>query len=346
MAKRLEGCFVIAAWFVTVLTPENESFQNVRLICKIEPRMTRRYRILLLLATLLMAISPRMVAQTETRPFSHNGYNRPYMIHRPAHLADHPAVVFMLGGIRSTAKTTSEEFNWISESDRNGFLVAFPEPVPTQTDQPADRRNNITFWEMKGSRTHLLAPGAQSVDDEGYLLAVIHDVLLRDHADRDRVFFAGFSSGSGAVQLLASRHPQDVRGIVAVATPLMDPPPKLARPVSILYVHGDNDEQFSGFEVNSPHFATTPHGNWVTWGYLNGCRTQTAEKMSWGVQLSWQGCKNSVPVVADLVANFGHEWARKPGFFWQQAASTIGLGFYKYGVAVLRRNSFEIAFSR
>ena len=270
--------------------------------------MIPRNSFLLFIATLVMVVAQTLGAQTETRPFVHNGYSRPYIIHRPAHLAARPAVVFMLGGIRSTAKSASEDFNWISESDRNGFLVVFPEPVPTQTDQPMGH-NSITFWEMKGSRTHLLAPGALPVDDEGYLTAVLHDVLQREHADRKRVFFAGFSSGSGAVQLLASRHSQEIRGVVAVATPLMDPPPKLARPVPILYIHGDNDEQFSGFEVNSPHFATTPHGNWVTWGYLNGCRIQTAEKMNWGVQLSWQGCKDGVPVVADFIANFGHEWA-------------------------------------
>ena len=59
----------------------------------------------------------------------------------------------MLGGIRSTAKSTSDEFNWIAEADRNGFLVVFPEPVATT---PISLRigNNITFWEMKGSRTH------------------------------------------------------------------------------------------------------------------------------------------------------------------------------------------------
>ena len=260
------------------------------------------------MATLVMVFAQTLAAQTETRPFVHNGYSRPYIIHRPAHLAAHPAVVFMLGGIRSTAKSASEDFNWISESDRNGFLVVFPEPVPTQTDQPIGH-SNITFWEMKGSRTHRLAPGALPVDDEEYLMAVLHDVLEREHADRKRVFFAGFSSGSGAVQLLASRHSHEIRGIVAVATPLMDPPLKLARPVPILYIHGDDDEQFSGFEANSPHFVTTPHGNWVTWGYLNGCRIQTAEKTNWGVQLSWQGCKNGVPVVADFLANFSHEWA-------------------------------------
>ena len=264
---------------------------------------------LLFVIALLLAVAQKSPAQTEVRPFAHNGYTRPYIIHRPAKLGPHPAVVFMLGGIGSTAKSASQDFNWITESDRNGFLVVFPEPVPTQTDQPMDRHNNITFWEMKGSRTHRFPPSAQPVDDDGYLIAILDDVLRRDHADRKRAFFAGFSSGSGAVQLLASRHSDQISGIVAVATPLMDPPPKLARPVPILYIHGDNDQQFAGFEVNSPNFATTPHGNWVTWGYLNGCRIQTAEKKNWGVHFSWQGCNKGVPVIADFIANFGHEWA-------------------------------------
>src|ERR1051326_1072931 len=269
----------------------------------------RQIASLLFVISLLTAVAQNSPAQTEVRPFAHNGYSRPYIIHRPANLAAHPAVVFMLGGIGSTAKSASEDFNWITESDRNRFVVVFPEPVPTRTDQPGDRHNNITFWEMKGSRTHRTPPGAQPVDDDGYLIAVLNEVFSREHADKTRVFFAGFSSGSGAVQLLAARHSDQISGIVAVATPLMDPPPKLARPVPVLYIHGDNDEQFSGFEVNSPNFATTPHGNWVTWGYLNGCRTQTAEKKNWGVQFSWQGCSHGVPVVADFIANFGHEWA-------------------------------------
>ncbi len=140
--------------------------------------MIPRKSFLLFIATLVMVVAQTLAAQTETRPFVHNGYRRPYIIHRPANLAARPAVVFMLGGIRSTAKSASEDFNWISESDRNGFLVVFPEPVPTQTDQPMGH-NSITFWEMKGSRTHLLAPGALPVDDEGYLTAVLHDVLQR-----------------------------------------------------------------------------------------------------------------------------------------------------------------------
>ena len=270
--------------------------------------MSRSVLWLLLPSVLLVLTALNLFSQTETRPFVHNGYSRPYLIHRPAKLPPHPAAVFMLGGITSTAKSTSEEFHWTSESDRYGFLVIFPEPVATQANQPAGK-DNITFWEMKGSRTHRLAAGALAVDDDGYLMGVLKEVVSRDHADPRRIFFAGFSSGSGAVQLLASRHPQKIRGVVAVATPLMDPPPTLARPVPILYIHGDNDVQLTAFEVNSPNFGTTPHGNWVTWGYLNGCRIQTARKMDWGVQFSWQGCRHGVPVIADFIANFGHQWA-------------------------------------
>lgn len=247
-------------------------------------------------------------AQMEIRPFTHDGYSRPYLIYRPERLPTHPAVVFMLGGIGSTAQSTSKEFGWIAQARQHHFLVAFPDPVRTNLTKPPNKRNNITFWQMRGSRTHILAPGAMPVDDDGYLMAVLQDVLHRDHPDRSLIFFAGFSSGSGMAQLFASRHPQMVSGVVAVATPLMDPPIRLARPVPILYIHGDGDEQFTGFETRSPHFATTPHGNWVTWGYLDGCQKQTAKRTAWGVQFSWQGCRDGVPVIADFVAGVGHEW--------------------------------------
>ncbi|MGB7191743.1 MAG: hypothetical protein WBD10_16520, partial [Acidobacteriaceae bacterium] len=233
---------------------------------------------LLLSAVLAVAAAQPLAAQIQARPFVHNGYNRPYLVFRPAHLPPHPAVVFMLGGIGSTAKSESQNFGWIDVANRNGIIVVFPTPVRTNLNLPVNRKKNIPFWEMRGSRTHVLAPGGQPVDDDGYLMAVLQDVLDRDHPNRKRIFFVGFSSGSGMVQLFAARHSKYVSGIVAVATPLMEPPVKLAHPVPVLYIHGDDDEQFSGFETHCPHFATTPHGNWMTWGYLDGCRVQTAAK--------------------------------------------------------------------
>jgi poly(3-hydroxybutyrate) depolymerase len=260
---------------------------------------------LAIVSALLSAMT--CAAQIETRPMTHNGYSRPYLIYRAARLPARPAVVFMLGGITSTARSVSQEFGWTESADKNKFLVVFPEPMRTDLTRPP-QGNNITFWEMKGSRTHILAPRSLPIDDDGYLIAVLKDVLRRDHPDRNRVYFAGFSSGSGMVQLFAALHPHEVSGVAAVATPLMDPPAKISKPVPILYIHGDEDEQFTAFQTNSPNFATTPHGNWVTWGYLNRCQKQVAEKMAWGIQLTWQGCRHEVPVTADFVAGIGHVW--------------------------------------
>ena len=249
----------------------------------------------------------------------------------------------MLAGIGSTAQFASRNFGWTEEAERNGFMVVFPAPIATDPSKPPNKKTNITFWQMRGSRTRILAPDAMPVDDEGYLMAVLRDVLRRDHPDPRRVFFAGFSSGSGMVQLLASRHPKEIRAIAAVATPLMDPPTKLARPVGVLYIHGDKDEQFSGFETLSPHFATTPHGNWVTWGYLDGCQTQTAEKTSWGVRFSWQGCRNDVPVIADFIVGLGHEWAGSLDSKWNPPpANSSSAQLYGYGLAILRQYGHQI----
>ena len=264
------------------------------------------------------SISERLV----TRPFVHHGYSRPYLIYTPNHLASRPAVVFMLGGVGSSARSTSEEFGWTGEADRNGFVVVFPAPVQRDPSQAFAVKANLTFWEMQGSRSHVIGLGKQSVDDDGYLMDVLHDVLRSTRADRKRVFFAGFSSGSGMAQLLASRHPHAITAVAAVATPLMEPPARLIPPVSILYIHGDLDEAFSGFEVNSPHFATTPHGNWVTWGFLDGCRRQTATRKAWGVQMDWGGCRSEAKVRALLIKDLGHEWVGSAHSTWLEAKSS------------------------
>ncbi|HEY0786376.1 MAG TPA: hypothetical protein VGD62_10925 [Acidobacteriaceae bacterium] len=276
--------------------------------------------ILVVLATqLLFLFAAPLRAQLTTRPLVHNGYSRPYLVYRPAQTPPHPAMVLMLGGAGSTAQLTSEEFQWARQAEQHHFLVVYPEPVATNLSKPIDRHTNLTFWDLKGSRTHLVPPGMPPVDDEGYLLAVLRDALHRERAARRQVFLAGFSSGSGMVQLFAAHHPELVDGIVAVATPLMEPPLQLARPVPILYIHGDDDEQFSGFEVNSPHFATTPHGNWVTWGSLDGCRGQQAARVDGGIRFSWQQCKGHVPVVALFVAHLGHDWPGSLSSHWNDS---------------------------
>src|SRR5579863_1374100 len=101
------------------------------------PLALKRGFLFFFFSTLIIAALHPVAAQMLTRPFAHNGYDRPYLIYRPAHLAKDPAVVFMLGGIGSTAMFTSKNFGWKEEADRNGFLVVFPNPVATDPSKPA-----------------------------------------------------------------------------------------------------------------------------------------------------------------------------------------------------------------
>jgi poly(3-hydroxybutyrate) depolymerase len=84
-----------------------------------------RSDLLLLLFAFIFTSTQPAAGQLEARPLTHNGYLRPYLIFRPAHLPPHPAVVFMLGGIRSTAKSEAENFGWMEQAERNSFLAVF-----------------------------------------------------------------------------------------------------------------------------------------------------------------------------------------------------------------------------
>jgi poly(3-hydroxybutyrate) depolymerase len=82
------------------------------------------------LALLVLILSPlvatrALFAQIETRPFVFG--SRPYLIYKPAHAKPHPSVVFMLGGVGSTAQTAAEDFGWQGEADRICFIVVFVE---------------------------------------------------------------------------------------------------------------------------------------------------------------------------------------------------------------------------
>ena len=71
----------------------------------------------------VLALAPMIHATAsgvESHPFTHNGYSRPYLVYTPNHLAPHSPVVFVLGGVGSTAESNSKELGWTEEADRNG----------------------------------------------------------------------------------------------------------------------------------------------------------------------------------------------------------------------------------
>ena len=136
------------------------------------------------------ALNLSLAAQTETRLSSTTDIVVPTSF-IDQRIRQRPAVVFMLGGIGSTARSTRRISTGSASRIATDFWLYSQSQSLRNLISPRTE-NNISFWEMKGSRTHRLAAGAPPVDDDGYLMAVLAGSPHRDHGDRKRVFLRAF----------------------------------------------------------------------------------------------------------------------------------------------------------
>jgi polyhydroxybutyrate depolymerase len=110
-------------------------------------------------------------------------------------------------------------------SDRQGFLVAYPDGV-------------LTTWNA-GDCCGAAKVG--KVDDVGFLTKLIDKLTGTGLADSRRVYVAGFSNGAGMAYRMACERAGKVAGIGVVEGALLTPcDPE--RPVSAMIVHGTADQ--------------------------------------------------------------------------------------------------------
>jgi polyhydroxybutyrate depolymerase len=81
----------------------------------------------------------------------------------------------------------------------------------------------------------------KSVDDVGFLAAVVADVSHRVHIDSRRIAVTGFSNGAMMSYRMICERADLVHVAVAVAGDLVIPNCVPSRPVSLLHVHGSRD---------------------------------------------------------------------------------------------------------
>ncbi len=89
------------------------------------------------------------------------------------------------------------------------------------------------FWNV----TDLTTP----VDDVGYLLALIDEVVADYNADPARVFVVGHSNGGFMANKLACEHPGRIAGIAAIAGGLFGSGDACSEPMRVLFIQGTSD---------------------------------------------------------------------------------------------------------
>ena len=208
--------------------------------------------------TIDMAADPRFVE----RPYSGALYvPTTYSASSPAPL------VVMLHGYGFPGEAQEIFFNWTPIAEAHGFLYVYP----TGTIEPAG--NMKPFWNATDACCNYYG---STVDDSGYLAAMIDDIAKHYAVDPKRIFVTGHSNGGFMAHRMACDSADRIAGIASLAgaTWADDWHCVPAKPVGVLQIHGTLDAvvlygggKFVTGGASYPSARTTTS----TWAKLNGC---------------------------------------------------------------------------
>ena len=219
---------------------------------------------------------------------------REYRLYRPADLDRSPTLVVMLHGGGGSARQAERAYGWDDVADREGVLVAYPDGVGRT-------------WNAGGGCCGQAA--RDDVDDVGFLLALIDELVTADDVDPARTYVTGMSNGAMLSYALACS-----TGVVAAIAPvagtmLADCPSP--GPVSVLHIHGSADDNVrfdGGLGAGAGRIDGPPVPSVIEqWRAVDGCTPPTVTTVG-AVQNSVSYCAEGREVQLTTVEGAGHQW--------------------------------------
>ncbi len=228
---------------------------------------TMRYRLALVgLAVLLV-----LPACTANRPFEEvRDGERSYTVVRPPRQTEPAPTVVVLHGGGGTAKRVQRYTGFDAVVRSDGIVVVYPEAV-------------AGHW--NDGRPIDLVDG---IDDVGFLIDLIDDLVEEGLADPRQVYVLGASNGGMMTLRMICEHPDRfAAAAVVIANEPLDPTYECrGEPVPILFLHGTDDPlmPFLGGEVAAQ--AKEEHGFVLgaaatvdRWATANGCSGHSEETL-------------------------------------------------------------------
>lgn len=249
-----------------------------------------------------------------------NATRRTYVVHVPAGYDGSTEVplVLMLHGAFSTGQATARDFELDALADREGFLLVLPDGVGINGQFQHWNAGHCCEWSMRNE-----------IDDVGFVLGVLDEVLARFAVDRSRIYVAGYSNGGMMAHQFAAVHGDRVAAVAAVAAtvggrPGPDDPwktienPIRARPV--LLIHGRDDESIAyeggrGPGSRSKREVSSLARSAALWAENNACSEapdETRERDGALLRQVWSECRGAADVVAITLEGWPHDWPGPP----------------------------------
>jgi polyhydroxybutyrate depolymerase len=230
-----------------------------------------------------------------------DGLTRTYRVFvptRPRKLA--PLVLVFHGGFGTGTRVASQT-GFDAEAERRGFIAVYPDGLGRA-------------W---NAGPCCGAPSRLGVNDVGFASKLLDKLGRQYSIDKRRIYGTGISNGGLFSYALACRLSGRIAAVAPVAATLLsDCSP--SRPVSILHVHGLDDENipFEGGQgtrgVVDLEWPPAQAGI-DRWRALDGCSATAKTTVGGAVTTNaWAPCRNGTEVRLVTIAGVGHTWPKEP----------------------------------
>ena len=268
-------------------------------------------------------LSTLIKAQTERRTIDVDGTKREYIFHQPAHGSNESnfnlVLVFHGGG--STASQIQKSTSWDEISDKNGFIVVYPEGI--------DKNWN-------DNRISQSLNGAKLGDDIGFASKMIDELISQDKVNPQKVYVTGVSNGGFMSFKLACDLRDKISAIGVIVASVPSNYAQTCKPskgISIIWFNGTADPlvPWEGGEIVSKTFGGSLSRGAVLsaqdsinfWKVINNCvsDSQNTDLPNFNkldgstVTRQYYDSNTGYPIDFYKITGGGHSWPGGPQYF-------------------------------
>lgn len=241
---------------------------------------------LIMLLGATSAFAQQTSGKTQDINITVNGAKRLMKVHTPPNLKDNAPLVISMHGVNQSAEYQMNNTNWNNLSDKNGFIVVFPE-------------GEGLWWDVSGDK------------DITFIKNVISYMSRNYKINKNRVYATGFSLGAMMTYHLMTKTSSTFAAFGPVSGVCFDNRKITApRHAPLIHHHGSADDVFK-FGGDPGHMAggypsiTEYLTKWATW---NKCDMDhpMVTKIGGDTKTVWTNKEEGFQVVYNVINGAGH----------------------------------------